>query len=70
MTRIARFWSKLTRRARQLPSDKRGATAVEYGLLAALISLVILPTIFGIGNGLNTTLYGGIVAGLQSVANK
>jgi Flp pilus assembly pilin Flp len=61
---------KLSRRARELPADRRGATAVEYGLLAALISLVILPTIFGIGNGLNTTLYGGIVAGLQSVANK
>jgi Flp pilus assembly pilin Flp len=70
MIRIARFWSKLSRRASELPADRRGATAVEYGLLAALISLVILPTIFGIGNGLNTTLYGGIVAGLQSVANK
>ena len=34
--------------------DERGATAIEYGLIAAGISIVILAAVNGIGSNLNT----------------
>ena len=38
-----------------LRSDKRGVTAMEYGLIAALIAVVIITAVQGIGTNLNTT---------------
>jgi pilus assembly protein Flp/PilA len=35
--------------------DESGATAIEYGLIAAGISLVIIAVVNGIGTKLNTT---------------
>lgn len=35
--------------------DERGATAVEYGLIAAGIALAIVTTVQGLGSKLNTT---------------
>ena len=34
-------------------ADERGATAIEYGLIAAGISIVILAAVNGIGSNLN-----------------
>jgi pilus assembly protein Flp/PilA len=34
--------------------DERGVTAIEYGLLAALISVVIITAVTNIGTSLNT----------------
>jgi pilus assembly protein Flp/PilA len=34
--------------------DQTGATAIEYGLIAAGISIVILAAVNGIGTNLNT----------------
>jgi pilus assembly protein Flp/PilA len=34
---------------------ERGATAIEYGLLAAGISVAIIATVFGLGTNLNST---------------
>jgi pilus assembly protein Flp/PilA len=39
---LSRFWS-----------DESGATAIEYGLIAAGISLVIIAVVNGIGTNLN-----------------
>jgi pilus assembly protein Flp/PilA len=36
-------------------SDDSGATAIEYGLIAALVSVVIITAITGVGRSLNTT---------------
>ncbi|MET0879537.1 MAG: Flp family type IVb pilin [Tardiphaga sp.] len=36
-------------------SDQSGATAIEYGLIAAGIALVIITAVNGIGGKLNTT---------------
>ncbi len=33
--------------------DESGATAIEYGLIAALISVVIITALTAIGNNLN-----------------
>jgi pilus assembly protein Flp/PilA len=35
--------------------DERGATAIEYGLLAAGIAGVIFAVVFGLGGDLTTT---------------
>ena len=34
--------------------DETGATAIEYGLIAAGISIVILAAVNGLGSNLNT----------------
>jgi pilus assembly protein Flp/PilA len=34
--------------------DESGATAIEYGLIAAGIALVIIPVVKGLGSTLNT----------------
>jgi pilus assembly protein Flp/PilA len=40
---------------RQLCKDERGATAIEYALIAAGISLAIVATVQALGTTLNTT---------------
>ena len=35
-------------------SDQSGATAIEYGLIAAGIALAIIATVNGLGSNLNT----------------
>ncbi|MBX9776256.1 MAG: Flp family type IVb pilin [Xanthobacteraceae bacterium] len=35
--------------------DEKGATAIEYGLIAAGISVAIIGVVVGVGSGLNTT---------------
>ena len=46
MLEYARTWLALR-------FDKRGVTAMEYGLIAALIAVVIIGTITTIGTSLN-----------------
>jgi pilus assembly protein Flp/PilA len=36
--------------------DERGATAIEYGLIAAGVSVAIITVVAGVGSGLKTTL--------------
>jgi pilus assembly protein Flp/PilA len=52
---------------RRFAADARGATAVEYGLMAALIALTIFGTISSVGQGIKNTLYGQIVTALQNM---
>ena len=44
-------------------SDKSGATAIEYGLIAALISVAIVAALTAVGGQLNT-LFGTVVTDL------
>lgn len=39
----------------KLIKNNRGATAIEYALIAALISVAAIGAMQGIGNALNTT---------------
>jgi pilus assembly protein Flp/PilA len=39
----------------QIVRDTRGATAIEYGLIAALIAVAVMTTVSGLGSQLNTT---------------
>ena len=36
-------------------SDKAGATAIEYGLIAALIAVAIITAVTAVGTHLNST---------------
>ena len=36
-------------------ADEKGATAIEYGLIAAGISIAIITVVAGVGSKLNTT---------------
>ncbi len=56
-----------TRNVRRFLADRRGATAIEYGLLIALIGLAIMSSVRALGQGINTTLYGAIVNALASM---
>ncbi len=40
---------------RAMWKNESGATAIEYGLIAALISIVAIGAMNAIGNGLNST---------------
>jgi pilus assembly protein Flp/PilA len=44
--------------------DRRGSTAVEYGLIAALIALVIVTALGAIGDSL-TNSYNNVAAALS-----
>ncbi|MGQ0559485.1 MAG: Flp family type IVb pilin [Sphingosinicella sp.] len=40
---------------RKLFKDKKGATAIEYGLIAALIAVAAITAMQGLGSSLNST---------------
>ena len=44
----------MLRTFRRFVNDESGATAIEYGLIAAGISLVIIAVVNGLGTRLNT----------------
>ena len=48
--------------------DEAGATAIEYGLIAALISVVIIATITAVGTQLTTT-FTAVSTALSGAAN-
>ena len=49
------FNASAARVLRALLNDNRGATAIEYGLIAALISVATITAMNGLGNQLKTT---------------
>ena len=40
---------------RKLLKDSKGATAIEYGLIAALIAVAAIAAMGNVGNGLGST---------------
>ena len=47
---------------RQCLADDRGATAIEYALVACGVGAAIAATVFGFGSSLKTTFYDKIAA--------
>jgi len=45
----------MTSTLQALVRDEAGATAIEYGLIAALIAVAIMTTVSGLGSQLNST---------------
>jgi pilus assembly protein Flp/PilA len=48
-------------------NDESGATAIEYGLIAALIAVAIITVVTAVGEDLNTT-FTAVSTGLKSAA--
>ena len=46
----------MTHLLKRFVKDESGATAIEYGLIAAGISVAIIAVVQGLGSKLNTTL--------------
>ncbi len=44
----------MTKIFKSFMANEDGATAIEYGLIAALISVVIITTVTAVGQNLNT----------------
>jgi pilus assembly protein Flp/PilA len=53
---------------RKLRSDKRGATAIEYGLIAALIAVAAIGGMSKLGGG-STGMWGKLDQKVQSASN-
>ena len=45
----------MTNLVKRFATDESGATAIEYGLIAAGISVAIIAVVQGLGTSLNTT---------------
>jgi pilus assembly protein Flp/PilA len=56
--------SGMTKQVRAFLKDESGATAVEYGLIAASISVMIISVVKGAGSNLKTT-FGSVSTGLK-----
>jgi pilus assembly protein Flp/PilA len=54
----------MRRKLRAFIADESGATAIEYGLIAAGISVAIIPVITGLGTHLKTS-FGSISTALK-----
>ena len=48
----------MTNLVKRFAKDESGATAIEYGLIAAGISVAIIAVVQGLGSKLNTTFTG------------
>jgi len=55
--------NRLIAKAHVLFLDQKGVTAIEYGLIAALIAVVAIGAITALGTGLTTT-FGSVSAKL------
>ena len=49
---VLAFWTRLQNL--KLDADERGATAVEYGMIVALIAAVIVTVVAALGGKINT----------------
>jgi pilus assembly protein Flp/PilA len=49
---------------RQMLKDNKGATAIEYGLIAALIAVAAITTMSALGSQLNTT-FNNVTQGMK-----
>jgi pilus assembly protein Flp/PilA len=48
---------RLFTRVRRFAADERGATAIEYALIAAGVGATIASTVWGLGSALKTNWY-------------
>jgi pilus assembly protein Flp/PilA len=56
----------MTAIVKQLWNDESGATAVEYGLMVALIAVAIIAAVGAVGDSLNT-IFGKVSTKLDEV---
>jgi pilus assembly protein Flp/PilA len=54
MLRLYTKYTQLKFAAKKMLCDEKGATAIEYGLIAAGIAVAIIAVVFSIGSQVNT----------------
>ena len=54
--------TKLQQSVRSFCTDENGATAIEYALIAAGVSVAIVSAVTGLGTHLKTTFYDKLAA--------
>ena len=59
---MSEFLSRMVARMREFTRDRRGATAIEYALMASGISLAIIATVWSLGSSVKTNLYDKVSA--------
>ena len=64
MARKSTFLSNTRRAAGRFLVDERGATAIEYALIASGIGAAIISIVSGLGNTVVTKLYEKVAQGL------
>ena len=67
MTSFGSLRSAAARSLGRFLADRRGTTAIEYGLIVTLIAVAIMSIVFTMGEGIKTTLYGTISNALASM---
>jgi len=64
MARKSTLLSNTRRAAGRFLADERGASAIEYALIASGIGAAIISVVFGLGNTVVTDLYNKISSAL------
>jgi pilus assembly protein Flp/PilA len=54
---------------RRFIGDERGATSIEYALIAACISIAIIASAQGVGEAIQDNFYNKIVGGMEDATN-
>ncbi len=67
MNCLAPLRTRTMRAFARFAADQHGGTAIEYGLMAALISVAIMATVFSMGQGIKVTLYDTIANALANM---
>ena len=57
MTSLATSCSNAARKFGRMIADERGATAIEYGMIAAGVGAAIAATVFSLGSAVKSNLY-------------
>ena len=57
--------SKIASAVKAFIADENGVTAIEYGLIAALVGVAIVTAVGALGTQLNTT-FGDVVAAMRT----
>jgi pilus assembly protein Flp/PilA len=65
MARKSSFLSSTRRAAGEFLADERGATAIEYALIASGISAAIISIVFGLGTSVVNNLYNKVSTALS-----
>lgn len=60
MRGLEAWWPMLVDTSKRFAANSQGATAIEYAIIAAGVSLAIMATVFTLGSTINTVLYGKI----------
>jgi pilus assembly protein Flp/PilA len=68
MTRRTKFASDTIGLWRRFTADEGGTTAMEYALMATLISLAIIGAVKTMGTAISTVLFGSVASALASMS--